>query len=242
MTTASVPDTCLGVWRRALLRTPESEDTTSQVFWLQTPRWHADLRIPADRPPLSGARSLAELGRGALLSLASQQGFAGVTTVEGDLCRWHRHVDYQPPSGFEDVGRLEFESGDRLLEYGVQQDYFEIWERLPGSVGPWAALRQGDPPGTWLLRSGDFAMRVRPRAGLLGPASSLAAWCAHLDLDEMRDRLDFEISLARVDACGHWSISHSTLPWLEGSPLEDAAVLSDDGPAAAEAAGWHALG
>ena len=28
---------------------------------------------------------------------------------------------------------MEFDGPDRLLEYGVEQDYFEIWERVPGT-------------------------------------------------------------------------------------------------------------
>lgn len=40
---APVPGAYLGVWRRTLLETASGRDERSQVWWLQTPRWHADL-------------------------------------------------------------------------------------------------------------------------------------------------------------------------------------------------------
>lgn len=239
---ATVPAPYLGVWKRALLRTPSGDDTTSTVYWLQTPRWHADIRVPANRDA-GGARSLEMLEDAGWRSLASQQGFAGVTTVENDICRWHRRVDYQPPSGFNDVGRIEFESPDRMLEYGVEQDYFEIWERQPASVGSWVALEgsQGTPPA-WLFATGDFAMRVRPRACALSPAPGLGALLQGLDTGERRARLDFEISLARRTSPARWDILHSTLPWKEGTSLEESSllgsVLGNSGPLPI---GWASL-
>jgi len=71
-----VPDRYRGVWVRTLLTTPKSRDDTTFVRWLQTSRWHADLRVP----PGTGTDRLAR-----------QQGFCGVTTVNVDdaaeVCR-----------------------------------------------------------------------------------------------------------------------------------------------------------
>ena len=220
----SVPDAFLGVWKRTLLRTSRIEDTTSTVFWLQTPRWHGDIRIPAVRPACTGRHSLRDCSAGEVAGLARQQGFAGVTTVEGDLCRWLRRVDFQPPSNFVDMGRIEFETPERMLEYGVLQDYFEIWERLPGSTGEVfvdvAAAPGQDPettrPARILLATGDYFIRLRPRAAALPPADGL------LDLPGgeagLRAALDFEISFG-MRRPGGWRITHSTLPWLEGSSI-----------------------
>jgi hypothetical protein len=220
---APVPDACLGVWKRTLLRTPESEDTTSAVFWLQTPHWHGDIRIPASRPPCAGRHGLDECSPGELAGLARQQGFAGITTVEGDICRWQRRVDFQPPGRFDDVGRIEFATQDRMLEYGVQQDYFEIWERLPGSTGdvvvavePDAAIGTTTRPSGILLATGAWFIRVRPRAAVLPPADALLALAT--DDAWLRDALDFEISLG-TRGPDRWRITHSTLPWLEGTAL-----------------------
>jgi len=245
MTEAAVPDGFLGVWRRRLLRTSAGDDTTTSVFWLQTPMWHADIRIPATRPAFPDARSLADLDRADLMALAPQQGFAGVTTVDGDICRWHRRVDYQPASGFSDVGRIVFETPERMLEHGVEQDYFEIWERVPGSTGTWAALASTKSEGeVWLLRTGDHAIRVRPRRGSLAPAASLAALAADADDATMRDWLDFDLRYAVRESDGAWRVRHATLPWFEGTALDEAEVLeaAADGSTPFGAKHWHPLG
>lgn len=242
---AAVPDAYLGVWRRRLLRTPERDDTTTAVFWLQTPRWHADIRIPASRPPCDGARSLADLDRPALIALAAQQGFAGVTTVEGDICRWHRRVDFQPASGVADVGRIVFETPERMLEHGVEQDYFEIWERVPGSTGPWAALASATAEGeVWLLRSGDHAIRVRPRSQPLPTAPSLAELAAGADDDTLRGWLDFDIRYSVREANGFWRVRHATLPWIDRLPLGTSEMLEAEvhGSFTFAARHWRPLG
>ena len=229
--TAAVPDCYRGVWVRTLLTTPTSRDDTTFVRWLQTSRWHADLRIPpgtrTDRPML-------------------QQGFCGVTTVEvsgaAEICRWHRRLDIQPPGPHPDAGRSDFDGTERLVETGVHADYLEVWERLPGSTGRCAVLEAspGQAPAM-LLVSGEFAMRVRPRH---------AAWPGDTTTaDTLRDLvqrhpeaapalLDFEISFGRL-AQGRLHIAQSSLPALEGSDeacrivrvADDTAVMH--GPAGA---------
>jgi hypothetical protein len=88
-----VPLDYQGVWRRTLLREADgAEDTSTRVFWLQTAHHHVDIRVPADRPSLSGSTSLEELNREQLNALALQQGFGGVTEVRGDICQWTRQV------------------------------------------------------------------------------------------------------------------------------------------------------
>jgi hypothetical protein len=109
-----VPASYVGVWKRTLLATPTLPDTSTRVFWLQTDRWHADIRIPEDRPAIRGD-ALDLLDRTALRALSRQQGFAGITEVNGDICRWHRMIDYQPPGRIADVGRMRFETPERLL-------------------------------------------------------------------------------------------------------------------------------
>ncbi len=223
--TAPVPDHYRGVWVRTLLTTPSSRDDTTFVRWLQTSRWHADLRVPlAARPD----------------DLALQQGFCGVTTVEvndgAEVCRWHRRLDFQPPGPHPDAGRIDFDGSERLIETGVHADYLEVWERLPGSTGRFAMLEAADSTApSMLLVSGEFAMRVRPRR---------AAWPGDTTTaDTLRDLvrrhpeaapalLDFEISFGRL-AQGRLSIEQSSLPALEGSDeacriervSDDAAVM-----------------
>lgn len=218
----AVPAAYLGVWQRKLLRTPKIEDTTTQVYWLQTPSWHADIRVPADRPDCAGSSTLDELTRADLMALARQQGFCGTTVVDADICRWLRRHDFQPPSGANDIGRMEFETPDRVLEYGVEAEYFEIWERLPGSQGDTFALQTGDDPLSLLLGAGDYVMAVRPRAAPLPVAPDLATFAAGKNGLVLREALDFELSFGRRIKPDAWKIELSTLPWRQGRvlPLE----------------------
>jgi hypothetical protein len=219
----AVPPEYLGVWKRTLLRTPDLEDTTTVVHWLQTSSWHADLRVPAARPACAGKTALEQLSREELLGLATQQGFCGVTRVEGNICRWLRKYDYQPPSGDNDIGRMEFDTPDRVFEYGVERHYFEIWERVPGSAGllEFAVTLPQEPeslphvPGAFLLATGDCFMIVRPRSARLPQAGNLLKLATQATGPGLRDLLDFELSFGRIDGSSG-RIFHSSLPWREG--------------------------
>lgn len=219
---APVPDAYLGVWRRSLLEAAGLRDERSQVFWLQTPRWHADLRIPAGRPDFSGVRRLADCDGAQLAWLAHQQGFCGVTQVEGDCCTWHRQMDFQPANGSRDIGRMMF-NGERVTEAGVEADYREIWQRLPSSRGGTAALELVAEAGeqaarpTWLLVAGDCFMYVRGRAQPLPAATDLARLIARAQpsRSQLLDWLDVEISFGYRMGPNPWRIEHSTLPFRE---------------------------
>ena len=168
-----VPERYRGVWVRTLLETPEGHDTTTRVHWLQTEGWHADLRVP------QGADPATPEGRARL------QGFCGLTRItpgrggQPDVCTWHRRWDIQPPRSTPDAGHMVFETPDRVIETGVHGPYLEVWERLPGSTGPYAAQAeldgQGRPTGEQRFVAGRCAMTVRPRT---------AAWPADLRPDE----------------------------------------------------------
>lgn len=220
-----VPDQYIGVWKRTLLRTPAIEDTTSQVYWMQTQSWHADIRVSAGRPPCVGKSSLATLSRDELLGLSRQQGFSGTTLVEGDICRWLRRYDFQPPSGANDIGRMEFDTPDRVFEYGVEADYFEIWERLPDSGGEHFAVEQSDDPLRMVLAAGAYFMTVRPRSSTLPQAMNLAALATDAGDAALRALLDFEINFGMRSSTDAWTITHFTLPWRERQAVAPFAPL-----------------
>jgi hypothetical protein len=223
---APVPVCYLGVWRRLLLETAGERDERSRVMWLQTPRWHADLRIPAERPDFSGTDSLADCDEGQLSWLARQQGFCGMTQVEEARCTWHRQMDFQPADGSRDIGRMAFD-GERLIETGVESDYLEIWERLPQSRGGTAALElvveHGalPPQPTWLLVAGDCFMFVRGRAHPLPNADDLSSLIdqARPSRAQWLDWLNVEISFGHRTGPVPWRIDHSTLPFREGKTV-----------------------
>lgn len=171
-----VPERYRGVWVRTLLETPEGRDTTTRVHWLQTGRWHADLRVP------QGADPATPEGRARL------QGFCGLTRItpgadgQPDVCTWHRLWDIQPPRSTPDAGYMVFETPDRLIETGVHGRYLEVWERLPGTQGPFA-VEPSPAGGRGLPRrftAGRVSLSLRPRQ---------APWPADLQADETLEAL-----------------------------------------------------
>ena len=219
----SVPDAYRGVWQRSLLQTPQGCDSGSLVYWLQTSRWHADLRLPADRPDFSAVSCLEDCDDVQLAWLASQQGFCGVTQVDGDVCTWHRRMDFQPANGKRDIGRMAFD-GERAVESGIEADYLEVWQRLPQSRGASAALQlmvesgKLPPRPVWLFVAGDCFILVRGRPRPLPAEADLASLIAvhRPSRSQWLEWLDVEISFGHRSGPTPWRIEHSTLPFREG--------------------------
>ena len=141
--TPGVPKEYVGVWKRSLLTTGSGiRDTSTTVYWPQTEELFADLRIPVPQPA-EDCSSLQDCTGEQLLQLAQQQGFAGVTTVSGDTCTWHRELDFQPQCGPPDVGKMSFASHDLLTENDPsgENQYHEDWQRVQGSDGLSCAYR-----------------------------------------------------------------------------------------------------
>jgi hypothetical protein len=207
-----VPARYRGVWMRTLLETPDLRDDTTFVRWLQLGRWHADLRIPAAARATGSAWPLSECSQAQLALRATQQGFAGLTHVTrgelGEVCTWHRVVDYQPPRPTVDAGVMVFEGPDCVIETGIHGVYREVWHRLPNSTERLMALtepgRRDGLAGARIFIAGQYLMRVRP-SHPTGP--------------------DFEISFGLV-AAGCWHIQQSTRPELEGQTMPFSATRS----------------
>jgi hypothetical protein len=217
MNAPQVPDRYHGVWQRTLLQTPTGRDTTTWVRWLQTGLWHGDLRVPpeADRNTCAGR--------------AEQQGFGGTTLITQpdasmpEVCTWQRQIDLQPPRGTPDAGHMVFESPDCVHETGIHGTYFEVWERLPGSLGQRIALAaldaSGEPTAERLLVAGRYLMHLRPRSTAwptgTAPDDTLADVVAR-HLQQADVLLDFEIGFGTLEH-GVWTIERATLPALEGT-------------------------
>ncbi len=215
--TLPVPPAYRGVWMRTLLETPGARDDSTLVRWMQLGRWHADLRIPVAARAGRSAWLLAKDSPQQRALLAMQQGFCGVTQVSqeaaGEVCTWHRLVDYQPPGPHPDAGLMVFETPDCVIETGVHGVYREVWRRLPHSTGRLIALaepaRADGQASARLFMAGQYLLRVRPQRAA-GP--------------------DFEISFGTL-ASGRWQLQHSTLPALEGQSLAFALQRSGTGTA-----------
>ncbi len=210
-----------GLWQRLLLATPDAHvDTLTRVDWLQGPRFYVDLRQP---PAFAGqvqARCLAEVTPAEAAIMATQEGFAGRLAIDGDTAEWLREIDFRPcPLG--DRGRLE-EHGDLLIEYGIEADYVEHWQReqLPADapVGAARLLSEADDRPVMLVRCGDRFGYARARAAAFESRDSLTARLAAATPEQAQQLVDCEISLGTITAQG-WRIDRSTLPWREGALL-----------------------
>lgn len=215
----TVPECYIGLWQRRLLRDAHGEDTSTQVFWLQTGALFADVRIPADRNSAGGS--------------ARQQGFAGVLEAQDNLLTWRRWLDFQPPSASEDMGRVRFTAPDVMIEDGVHADYEEVWERIgPASHDRAAFALQVEhmADGSSRRRAGVFVlvgehfMFALDRLIALPAAPSLAELADLAARGQIEGRVReqlfaCEISLGRRNAAGGCEILHSTLPAREGAQL-----------------------
>ncbi len=218
-----VIDIYQGLWQRRTLTTPTLNDDLSLVFWLQVGHWHADLRIPYYRPDFSGCSSLSDCNRYQLLWLLRQEGFGGVTWVNGDICEWLHYIDYHPTVQ-RDLGRMVFFAGnDAIEEYGVETEYIERWERIKDdrdlacSSTCWST--DGLKQMLW-LRAGKHFMCVRARP-LTGKNERKLWTLLYNEMatdNELRLLADCEISLGEITELKA-RILHSTLPWLEGKFL-----------------------
>jgi hypothetical protein len=222
-----------GAWQRDWIqRHGGALDRAITVRYVQTPSVFGDLRIPADlpgRPALSGAASFAELDDDQLAALATQNGFAGVTTIDGASATWHHEIDYQPAGGGADLGRIEPVSDGKMFEHGPDGAYVESWSVLEPDVGPYFAARiaQGGRASQLLAVAGGHFVHARARQVPLPPGDSLGDAIArtHATREMIIAYLDCEISYGSVR---DWQIELSTLPWLQGKRLAFADRIAVD--------------
>jgi hypothetical protein len=139
-------------------------------------------------------------------------------------------MDYQPASGAEDIGRMHFETSERLIETALDESYYEIWERLPDSLGACRGqwLQAMDEPSRQgcLLLVGDYFLFAAGRPTPLKPG---------VHLRETFSQPESSITPASLFACElsfgrhhagetPWKIECSTLPAKTGQCLLPASV------------------
>ena len=232
--TQPVPASYMGVWQRHLLETNTFKDESSLVFWMQSQHYHIDIRLPASRNKVRNVSALAEYTDEELLILAEQQGFAGLTQIElanensSEVCQWLREIDFQPPNGSRDIGKMLFTDANTVIETGLiesdlDESYLEVWRRLEQSQSPVSFTfttgknQHGLELPAYQMRAGNFVTYARPRSIALPKAASLIA-CIKTDQparQQLLDWLDMEISFGEVIDEKHWKIKHSTLPFKE---------------------------
>jgi hypothetical protein len=212
-------DDVRGLWRRTIYRRGNEEhDGSTEVFWLQGPRFFADIRQPKERASFPHVGCLRDLNANHLASLALQEAFAGRLEVNGDAAWWRRSIDLHPQGAFEDRARL-LQTGNVLEEYGTEQHYYERWERGNPSTSCWGLqlMSLADGRSGFLVRADAALMFGRGRKSALPLGRTLIEALNEVrTLEGKQDLLDFEVSLGRVTADGQeWLIERSTLPFKE---------------------------
>lgn len=127
---AKVSEACLqGVWKREWIEVNEQRSNSAEVLWAQAGDLFVDIRIPHDRPDVSGYRCLQELPDALLAQLKTAEGFAGTVGLRDSVCTWHREINWRGPPEETDAGALHFEHTGALIETGVHANYSESWRQ-----------------------------------------------------------------------------------------------------------------
>jgi hypothetical protein len=231
-----LPSWLLGVWSRDWISKRGVRSDTLDVHYLQAPTFFADVRFPRERPELRHAGSFADSTDDELRLLARQRGFAGRTSVAGAIATWHHEIDFQPPDGTDDIGRLEPIEGVGMYEHALDDSYIESWRYVTRGEGRFLVIKieRAGRLDRMLLVAGDYFLYVRNRAKDLPIAESLEALIdsTRASRSQIIEYLDCEFSAGKVrGGAVTWEIQHSTLPWREGRHLElvDRVAVSDGG-------------
>lgn len=232
-TTNAVPKHYMGVWQRQFLETSITKDDTSLVLWMQTQFYHIDIRLPAASSNIRKVSVLEEYTDKELLLLASQQGFAGITQVNADICQWHREIDFQPPNDVRDIGKMLFTDANTVIETGLDDAYLEVWRQVAHSQEPCffecttGKNRKGLETPAYLMRVGNWVAYARPRSVILPNYISLldAITSYKPQREELLDWLDMEISFGEIIDDKYWKIKHSTLPFKVQLTVDYGSIL-----------------
>lgn len=224
--TEFVPLELTGVWRREVITTPHSpRDDTTQVMWIQTRSWYADIRVPATRPSRPGAAGFGDFTAEELVGLAAVQGFAGQLAATPRVCAWRRDLDFQPPSPIPDEGTWQVD-GRVMIERGVHVEYEEVWVREPDTQGPLLAFaleHNSAVPGRkgLMMIAGDHFLAILDRPHPLPAGEDLPA-IVRAELASggpmaAAGRLAMPLCYGRLsEGATPWEVKLSSWPWLEG--------------------------
>lgn len=210
-------DDLQGHWVRRWIKAPGVEDHTTRVHWMQVGQAYADIRVPANRPSLTGASALADLPATALADLAGAEGFAGHITLEDAVCTWHRAINWHGTPRALDVGSIRFDDTGCMVETGVHADYTELWGA--GTGGDSKVLQvSGDGYAGYVVTRGDaFVLGIgKPDKPNMAPVvEALKAQEIPSDAAQLFDGLH---------VLGHWSADKAiaqlaTNPFAEGRTI-----------------------
>lgn len=206
-----------GHWVRHWIKAPGWQDHSTRVHWMQAGMDYADVRIPLDRPDLTGARCLADLPCADLALLAGAEGFAGHVTLEGDHCTWHREINWHGAPDAPDVGAISFDDQGRMIEAGVHADYTELWEQHATAV-PTVLRASAQRYQGVFVTCGEACVFGLGQVGLASLTPLRVA------LDAGRIPQDIALLFDGIHGIGHWDGAHliphlATNPFAQGHPV-----------------------
>jgi hypothetical protein len=116
----------------------------------------------------------------------------------------------------QDVGRMAF-AGEQVEEFGVAADYYELWQRLPGTGGDARAWQHTGGPRRIACVAGNRFVYVRERPVWDAVAVRIQGRSERGEASrgELEAFIDFEASFGRLEGDAA-RIELSTLPWREG--------------------------
>ena len=220
---SSVPVWLQGCWRREWIQFADgARNEADHVYWLQTDRSMADVRVSGARPAFSGVTDLVECSVEQLTSLATSNASTGFTTVadavehaDGSfscVAEWFTYgpgANFQPTCTFPEPGLLSVDpTGTFMIERAPSGEYVEEWHLVLGSRDA-SPRREVLADGRELFVAGPVAILARDRTVAVASGEPLTV-----------ESLDCEFSVALQGFDGHYRIEVSTLPWREGAFLD----------------------
>ncbi len=220
-----------GHWKRDWIKAPGFEDATTRVHWLQAGALFADLRIPLERPDLTGLSCLAELDPSALRRLMDAEGFAGHITVADSHCTWHRQINWHGVPGQADVGQMSFDETCGLIEDGVLAEYRELWQSASQSPLRGAQVSCDAMTGVLIENEEIFLLGIGPNP--LGTTDDLIA-----NLESRTAELPaLQQHFASEYVLGTWD-GASGIAMLSTNPFQEGQVVLERG----DDLYWHSQG
>jgi hypothetical protein len=209
-----------GHWRRDWIRTPDHEDRSTRVHWMQAGALYADIRVPAARPELA-CSCLARASPRDLASLMRAEAFAGTIAVADGVCTWTREVNWHGRPDAVDAGAMAFEDG-ALIETGLHAAYVERWLRVGARLraqrlrsGPHEGVLAEDGACFLLVMGVPDAPATAPLLEALEGGAVPRALAAHF---------------AQPCAIGHWDGDAGIADLALDPFAEGGAVLDRSGP------------
>lgn len=241
-----VPSWALGCFRRRCITFFDgTEDTTTEVLWLQSRGLTADFRRSPGIPRPDSLAALARLSPAERIALGRVEGGLALTRWDGRHMSWTGWESFQNHAKWPEPGRLA-RVGSCLVELAPSGAYVEDWRLEPCGTGPLIGLRLLDERdrdtgavlhrGGGLIVCGQRAAFIRGRPTPLPEGRRLEQLLSDASATPEQLAAVFACDVAFGEARGEhagaadsgaahsgrehpFTVTHATLPWREGQAL-----------------------